>query len=310
MQQNNIVYVVGFEKGLSDAFKALLHFYDIGVEAYPDGESFLHAAKSMNLDDCCLLLQADLPDGSGLSLLRRLCGDSCNSRVIVVVDKADQALRHQAIEAGATEVIGIQVASAYLFAQLSNLMSGPVELPSTPDHTKSMPNGSQVTFRMLRPEDADMEQEFVTGLSERSRYLRFFSGLKELTPFMLEQMTNPVFPVSYALIATTFEDERECQIAVGRYAPTGTEGVAEFAVVVADEWQGLGIASELMHFVIAAAAVAGIKCLEGLVLRENAAMLSLAEKFGFEQTSSEDGGPSVVRVIKCLGGPEVCPENE
>jgi hypothetical protein len=58
-----------------------------------------------------------------------------------------------------------------------------------------------------------------------------------------------------------------------------------------------------MHFVITAAAVAGIKCLEGLVLREHAAMLSLAQKLGFEQTSSEDGGPSVVRVFKHLGGP-------
>jgi FixJ family two-component response regulator/GNAT superfamily N-acetyltransferase len=305
VQQNNTVYVVGFEKGLSDAFQALLHFYDIGVDAYPDGESFLHAAQSMNLDDCCLLLQADLPDGSGLSLLRRLCGDSCNSRVIVVVDKVDQELRHQAIDAGATEVIGIQVASAYLFAQLSNLMSGPVELPSTPDTKKTLRNGAQVTFRMLRPDDADMEQEFVTSLSDRSRYLRFFSGLKELTPFMLEQMTNPVFPISYALIATTFEEEREQQIAVGRYAPTGAEGIAEFAVVVADEWQGFGIASELMHFVITAAAVAGIRCLEGLVLRENAAMLSLADKLGFKQTNSEEGGPSVVRVFKHLGGQEI-----
>jgi FixJ family two-component response regulator len=310
VQQDNTVYVVGFEEGFSDAFKALLHFYNIGVEAYPDGESFLQAAQNMNLDDCCLLLQADLPDGSGLSLLHRLCDGNCKSRVIVVVDQVDQALRRQAIEAGATDVIGRQVATAYLFAQLSNLLSGPVDLPSTPDRTLTLRNGVDVTFRMLRPKDADMVQEFVTGLSERSRYLRFFSGLKELTPFMLEHMTNPNFPISYALIATTFENETERQIAMARYAPTGTEGVAEFAVVLADEWRGLGIASELMQFVITAAAVAGINCLEGLVLRENAAMLSLARKLGFEQTSSEEGGPSVIRVIKYLGGPEVDPENE
>ncbi len=77
-----------------------------------------------------------------------------------------------------------------------------------------------------------------------------------------------------------------------RYAPTGNRGCRR---ICRREWrmngEGFGIASELMHFVITAAAVAGIKCLEGLVLRENAAMLSLAQKLGFEQTSSEDGRP-------------------
>ncbi len=221
--------------------------------------------------------------------------------MIVLVDKVDPVFRREAIEAGAIDVIEMQVTTAYIFAQLSNLLSGPVELPSTPDSTKTLRNDVQVTFRMMRPEDAGIAQDFVIRLSERSRYLRFFSGLKELTPFMLEHMTNPSFPISYALIATTLEDGKERQIAQARYAPTETEGAAEFAVVVADEWQGFGIASELMRFVITAAAVAGIKCLEGLVLRENTAMLSLAESLGFEQTSSEEG-PSVVRVFKHLGG--------
>ena len=122
---------------------------------------------------------------------------------------------------------------------------------------------------------------------------------------MLEELTNPNFPLSYALVATTMVDEHERQIAVGRYAPTGTEGVAEFAVVVADDWHGQGIASELMRFVIAAAAVGGIKSLEGLVLRENTAMLALARKLSFEETSGYEGDSSIVRVIRHLSNKQV-----
>ena len=298
LQQRNSVYVVGFKKDFSDAFKALLFFYDIGVDAYPDGISFLVAEQSVNMDDCCILVSSSLPDQSGLSLLKLLKENGCKSPIILVAKKDEALIRREAIALGATDVINHQVAGAYIFAQLSNLLQGPVELPHTPDTVKTLTNGVQVTFRMLRPDDAEMEQAFVTGLSDRSRHLRFFTSIKELTPSMLEELTNPNYPISYALIATTILDEREHQIAVARYSPTDSGGVAEFAVVVADDWHGQGIASELMRFVIAAAAVGGIKSLEGLVLRENNAMLALAQKLKFKQVSDSDDDPGIVRVIK------------
>ena len=300
MPQRNSVYVIGFAQDFSDAFTALLQFYDIGVDAYPDGISFLVAAQSVNLDDCCILVSASLPDQSGLSLLQLLGESGCKSPIIVVVDRDDTSIRSEAIALGATDVIERQLAAAYIFAQLSNLLQGPVELPHTPDTVKTLTNGLQVTFRMLRPNDSEMEQAFVTGLSDQSRHLRFFSGLKKLTPYMLKELTNPIYPISYALIATTMLDGREHQIAVARYAPTGTEGLAEFAVVVADDWHGYGIASELMRFVITAAAVGGIKSLEGLVLRENTAMLALAKKLNFEIVNGYGEDLGIVRVIRHL----------
>ena len=309
MPPRNSVYVIGFQQDFSDAFKSLLQFYDIGVDAYPDGISFLVAAQDVNLDDCCILVASELPDQSGMSLLKLLWDGGYRSPVIVVIEQDDPVFRREAIEQGATDVIERHLAAAYIFAQLSNLLQGPVELPHTPDTIKTLANGVQITFRMLRPDDAEMEQAFVTGLSDRSRHLRFFSGLKKLTPYMLEEFTNPIFPLSYALIATTMVHEHEQQIAVGRYSPTGTEGLAEFAVVVADDWHGQGIASELMRFVIAAAAVGGIKSLEGLVLRENTAMLALARKLNFETTSGYEKDPSVVRVIRHLSNKQATPDS-
>jgi acetyltransferase len=161
-------------------------------------------------------------------------------------------------------------------------------------------DGKLVTFRMMRPEDSQLYQEFVTGLSDQSRYLRFFSGIKQLPSYMLEELTNPKFPISYALIATIPEADGEREIGVARYAPTDDDRTAEFAVIVADEWQGHGIASQLMRAIITAAAIGGIKRIEGIVLMENAAMLGLAESLGFNKTSGSDAGPSIVRVVKDL----------
>lgn len=300
MHLRNSVFVIGFAKDFSDGFKALLHFYDIGVDAYPDGISFLVAAQNVNLDDCCILVSSRLPDQSSISLLKLLNESGCKSPIILVMDKDEASIRREAFALGATDVIEQQVAGAYIFAQLSNLLQGPVELPHTPDTVKTLASGVQVTFRMLRPDDAEMEQAFVTGLSDQSRYLRFFSGIKKLTPDMLELLTNPIYPASYALIATIMIEGHERQIAVGRYAPTGTEGLAEFAVVVADDWHGRGIASELMRFVVTAAAVGGIKSLEGQILRENTAMLRLARKLNFKQVSGYDDDSTVVHVIRHL----------
>lgn len=178
-------------------------------------------------------------------------------------------------------------------SQLANVVLSSVELK----------DGSRITIRVMRPEDSGIEQDFVRRLSARSKYLRFFSGLKQLSPRMLEKLTNPEYPESYALLAIASDGEQEQEIGVARYAPTGSAGVAEFAVVVADEWQGLGVASLLLHGVIAAATVAGIGRLEGLVLRENDRMMKLSQKLGFRATRCPDDDPAVVRVSMILQAP-------
>ena len=62
MTKHNSVYVIGFEDDFSAAFEALLHFYNIGVTPYIDGDSFLTAAQNLELDGCCILVAEKLPD--------------------------------------------------------------------------------------------------------------------------------------------------------------------------------------------------------------------------------------------------------
>jgi acetyltransferase len=88
---------------------------------------------------------------------------------------------------------------------------------------------------------------------------------------------------------------------VARYTPTDVSEVAEFAVVVADDWQRFGLATSLMHIVILAAALAGYVRLDGIILRENSAMRALATSLGFTPVKGSDEGPGVFRVRKYLG---------
>lgn len=254
-------------------------------------------------------METRLPGLSGLALLAQLHGQNFRLPVIIVTDIADADIRAQARRFGAADVLEKPVMNAFLLARLKQLLPGAIDLAGAAPSTVKLRDGTPVTFRVMRPEDADIEQAFVRGLSDRSRYLRFFSNIKQLSPYMLERLTNPDYPKSYALMATVSGDDRERQIGVARYAPTELDGVAEFAVVVADDWQGHGIATHLLNGLTTAAAVAGIRRLEGLVLKENDAMQQLARALGFS-ISSRSHDATTVRVVKSLGSPDSVTESQ
>jgi acetyltransferase len=70
-----------------------------------------------------------------------------------------------------------------------------------------MNDGKVVTIRPIRPEDADMEQEFVKNMSDESRYYRFMDTLRELTQTMLVRFTQIDYDREMALVATVPSNE-------------------------------------------------------------------------------------------------------
>ena len=142
-------------------------------------------------------------------------------------------------------------------------------------------DGTRVQIRPIRPADAEIEQQFIRLLSSTSRYQRFFHRLKELSPQLLYQFTHVDYSRDMALIATLGEPPDETQIGVARFVRSDDQTRAEFAVVVADEWQGQGIATALLSQLFEAAEHSGIKRIEGAVLRDNQNMQKLMAGLGF-----------------------------
>jgi len=164
----------------------------------------------------------------------------------------------------------------------------PVELEETIDL-----KGVRVALRPMRPEDAELEQAFVNGLSEHSRYQRFMQNLPSLTPRMLARFTQLDYDRELALVA--LHEERF--IAVGRYAPNPDGETAEFALVVADAWQGKGLGRMLLERLCQYAKAAGYRALYGHILQANHAMLDLAQRLGFTQAHTDGGEVTLVRPL-------------
>ena len=162
-----------------------------------------------------------------------------------------------------------------------------------------MSDGVTVSIRAIRPEDAESEKAFVRSLSEESRYFRFISALHELSDRMLVRFTQIDYDREMALVTLAGNGGAETQIGVARYAIDPDGESCEFAIVVADEWQGKGIGSRLMQALIDAARDKGLKHMRGLVLHENTKMLALMKSLGFEiRTDPED--PALKLVVKPL----------
>lgn len=151
------------------------------------------------------------------------------------------------------------------------------------------PDGTAVTIRPIRPEDAGIEQEFVKSLSPEAKYLRFMGTVEELTPAMLKYFTQVDYDRDMALVAVVHEGARERQVAVARYVLNPDGESCEFAIVVAEAWQGCGLGKHLLLQLIAIARARGIKVMVGQALAANPQMLGLAIELGF---SVEDGAGS------------------
>ncbi len=155
-------------------------------------------------------------------------------------------------------------------------------------------DGRALPLRPIRPEDAGREQRFFERLSERSRYQRFMHYLKQLPPRMLARFTQIDYDRELALVAL-WEDEL---VAVGRYTPNADGVTAEFAVTVADGWQGKGLGHGLLERLCEAASAAGYQALVGHILEANQDMLELAAHLGFVEQARSGSEVTVVRRLR------------
>jgi len=160
--------------------------------------------------------------------------------------------------------------------------------------TLELRGGETVGLRPIRPEDADIEAEFVTRLSDESRRLRFLSGLRQLTPSMLARFTQIDYDREMALIAVSEEGGREREVAVCRYVALPDAVTCEFAIVVADDWQGKGLGRRMMESLSGLARARGLRRMVGWIASDNDGMLRMISALGFA-FGPEPGDPGTMR---------------
>src|SRR5690349_17533629 len=115
-------------------------------------------------------------------------------------------------------------------------------------------DGSTIHVRPVRPEDEAAIAELLHGLSEESRYLRFFSGGANL-----DRVAKEAARVDHrnrlGLVATVGAEERVVAHAI---AIRNDHDRAEIAFEVADDYAGRGLATIMLAHLSEAARESGI----------------------------------------------------
>lgn len=154
-------------------------------------------------------------------------------------------------------------------------------------------DGRCVELAPVAPTDAPAERAFIGALSLTSRYRRFHFGLRELSPEAARAMTEIDQHHHVAWVARP-ADERTI-VGDARYVRRTDSADAEFAIAVADAWQGAGLGRALLTRLAAHARAQGVQRLFGDVLWGNPAMLALVRSLG-AQLRRDPGDSTVVRV--------------
>jgi RimJ/RimL family protein N-acetyltransferase len=150
-------------------------------------------------------------------------------------------------------------------------------------------DGSTVHLRPVRAEDAAAVRCLFQGLSETSRWLRFFTVCPRLDR-VIDWATKVDNDRRLGLVAIT-ADTAQLIAHAGLERDPRQPDRAEFALAIADRYQGRGLGRLLLGRLVEAARQAGLQWLTGEVLANNHRMLNLLRHSG-----------SAVRLRQLWGG--------
>ena len=150
-------------------------------------------------------------------------------------------------------------------------------------------DGTPVLIRPMKPEDEFLVADLLENCSSQTIYFRYFSVVKSWPHESLVRFTQYDYDREIGIAAIGLPPGPATMMGVGRLVMPPGQPDAEFAVIIADPWQGKGLGEKLIERVIEIARENGVRTLSGDVLPENERMLSLVKKLGFKLLRLEEG---------------------
>jgi len=151
-------------------------------------------------------------------------------------------------------------------------------------------DGSTLGLRAPTADDAGALEGFLSGLSERSFYLRFH-GMRRVDRGLVEHFLEPDWRDRGVLVGVAGERI----VAAAEFMRLRDERSAEVAFAVGDELQGRGIGTRLLEQLAQRAAAVGVELFVAEVLPENTAMLKVFQGAGFDVVRELESGEIEVR---------------
>ena len=155
-----------------------------------------------------------------------------------------------------------------------------------------------VDTRPVRPDDLARFLRLWPRLSPETRYRRFHAPVHRMPLSAVRHLVGVDHDSREAVVAVVGGEV----VGVARYDRSPADAsTAEFAVVVADDWQGVGLGRQLLRDVTALAAGRGVRQLVATVQPDNSRVLRLVQRLLPAATFDDDDDDVVLTVRSPIG---------
>lgn len=163
--------------------------------------------------------------------------------------------------------------------------------PYPAEYTKAveLEDGTKVMLRPIRPEDEPAWHTYMASCSQRSLWMRFRYLFKETTHEMATRFCFVDYDRTLAIVAEIEEGGERRIVGVSRLAANADHSNAEYAVLIADAWQGRGIGNALTDFSLEICSSWGIDRIYSETTDDNARMQNILTSRNFQKTKSSGG---------------------
>jgi acetyltransferase len=147
--------------------------------------------------------------------------------------------------------------------------------------SRTLKDGTEVIFRPVKPEDEPRWQRLMAECSDESIRLRFRALFQRSSHEVATRYCFLDYDREMSILAEVEQHGQADMIGVGNLFSDSNRESAEFAVLVADRWQGHGLGAMLTDSCMQVARTWGLRTVHAETGDHNTRMISLFTKNGF-----------------------------
>ncbi len=169
----------------------------------------------------------------------------------------------------------------YVYPNQQYIRTGSPELRQRMRTDHVFKDGLKGHVRVIQPTDESMIRDLFYTLSKSSVYFRYFSPRRSMPQENLQEYVSLSEEKGLSLVVTINPYETSQIIAEARYISEESSDLSEIAFMVDEQFQGRGIATFLLNYLIEIARERGVQGFKGDVLVSNEAMLHVFDKLPY-----------------------------
>lgn len=151
-------------------------------------------------------------------------------------------------------------------------------------------NGRTVILRPIKPEDEPLWLEMFHNFSQESLHFRLFQTIIEPVAHEFSaRYCNIDYDRELAIVAEMEDNGKRKMLGVVRLNIDPSENSGEISFIVADPWQGQGLGSKMVDYVIEICKDKKLEKIDAVMLPDNFRAIKLFREMGFSIESLDDG---------------------